>query len=105
MNEHQTRRRFSTTGAIQTGLALVISIGTIMGVFAGYITLPQKVKAFEDNQAKMWEHIHKTDETRTLDHEILVRLEEQTKQIQATQQEIKNDLREHVREPAKPRNP
>jgi hypothetical protein len=86
-------KKLWTLNVAQTVMAIIVSLGTVLGVFAAYVTLPQKVKDMQDNQTRVWEHLKTTDDKRESDHEILVRVEEDLKNSSETLTEIKSDIK------------
>lgn len=88
MDERREKKMFGLNYA-QVVMGVLISFGTIMGVFASYITLPAKVEAVQTSQKEIWDHISKTDDKRAEDHDLMLRMDERLKQIQQSMAEKK----------------
>lgn len=77
----------------QSVLGIVVLLGTIAGGANSFIVLPTKVEALQKGQTQIWERIGKDQDKSGIDHEILVRIQEQMSQMQREQAEIKSDVK------------
>lgn len=86
------RKLFDLTVAEQV-LGVALAVGTVATGLAGFVVLPSKVEALQKGQVQIWERIGKDQDKSGVDHEILVRIQEQMSQMQREQAEIKSDVK------------
>lgn len=99
MKDERQERKLMGLNYAQLVLGVIVSAGTVVSLFATYITLPTKVGDIQEAQTNIWSHINKMDDARLADREILIRMDERLKSIQADQAEIKSDLKTLRKEP------